>query len=156
MGEVAPRVVLRPTTDEDLPILFAHQADPVASRMAAFPSRDRDAFDAHWAKIRADASVINRTIVAEGVVVGVIASFDVDGERDVGYWIDRAAWGRGIATAALAAFLEHDRARPLHARVAAHNLGSRRVLEKCGFLVVDRVAPSEGDDVEELVLRLEG
>lgn len=81
--------------------------------MAAFPSRDRDAFMAHWAKIRADDSVIARTIVAGADVVGGISSFEAEGdERDVGYWIGRSWWRRGIATAALAAFLEVDVARP--------------------------------------------
>src|SRR5207244_9942675 len=30
---------------------FEHQLDAEATRMAAFPSRDRDAFMAHWARI---------------------------------------------------------------------------------------------------------
>jgi RimJ/RimL family protein N-acetyltransferase len=41
-----------------------------------------------------------------------------------------------------------DRSRPFHAHVASDNVGSRRVLEKCGF----RVSPAE---IEELVLRLD-
>jgi len=44
-------VTLREVTQEDLPIFFAHQLDAEATRMAAFPSRDRDAFMAHWARI---------------------------------------------------------------------------------------------------------
>jgi len=147
-------VTLRETIDEDLPILFRHQADPVASEMAAFPSRDEEAFFAHWDEIRADERVINRTILAGGSVVGGIASFVIDGERDVGYWIDRAEWGRGIASAALAAFLEVDATRPIFARVAAHNPRSRRVLEKAGFRLIDRVVADDG--VEELVFRLDG
>lgn len=41
-------------------------------------------------------------------------------------------WG-SVATRALAAFLRLVTERPLHAHVAQHNVGSRRVLEKCGF-----------------------
>ncbi|WP_242543571.1 hypothetical protein [Corallococcus sp. NCSPR001] len=41
-------VILRNVTDEDLPIFFEHQRDEVALRMAAFPSRERDAFLTHW------------------------------------------------------------------------------------------------------------
>ena len=45
-----------------------------------------------------------------------------------------ATWGRGVATRALAAFLgEAETTRPLFAGVVAHNAGSMRVLEKCGF-----------------------
>jgi RimJ/RimL family protein N-acetyltransferase len=151
----APAVSLRETTDEDLPILFRHQADPVASQMAAFPSRDEEAFFAHWARLRANETNTTRTVVADGVVVGGIGSFFVEGERDIGYWIDRAEWGKGIASAALAAYLDVDRTRPISARVAAHNAGSRRVLEKCGFRLVDRVPASDTGDVEELVFRLD-
>ncbi|MEZ5093993.1 GNAT family N-acetyltransferase [Nocardioides sp.] len=45
-------------------------------------------------------------------------------------------WGRGIASAALRAFLEIETTRPLCGRVAAHNLGSARVLERAGFVRV--------------------
>jgi RimJ/RimL family protein N-acetyltransferase len=51
----------------------------------------------------------------------------------VGYWLGKAYWGRGIASSALALFLDDERHRPLLATVAAHNVGSRRVLEKAGF-----------------------
>ena len=67
-------------------------------------------------------------------VVGNIGSWTQEERRLIGYWIGHEYWGRGIATAALAEFLGHDRARPLHALVAAHNIGSIRVLEKCGFV----------------------
>jgi hypothetical protein len=42
-------LTLRPTTLEDLPILFEHQADSIGAQMAAFASRDWDAFVAHEA-----------------------------------------------------------------------------------------------------------
>src|SRR4029077_2832758 len=44
-------VTLREVTQEDLPIFFEHQLDAEATRMAAFPSRDHEAFMAHWARI---------------------------------------------------------------------------------------------------------
>jgi hypothetical protein len=44
-------VTLREVTQEDLPIFFELLVDADATRMAAFPSRDRDAFMAHWARI---------------------------------------------------------------------------------------------------------
>ena len=74
------------------------------------------------------------------------------------YWIGRSHWGKGIATAALEALLAIDRSRPFHARVAADNVASRRVLEKCGFRVVgtDRgVAEARSAEIDELVLRLD-
>ena len=47
--------------------------------MAAFPARDRDQFAAHWAKIRADDTVV-RTIVADGMVAGNIVSWQENGQ----------------------------------------------------------------------------
>lgn len=134
-GTETGRVRLREVTAEDLPILFEHQRDPVAVAMAAFPGREWEAFQAHWTRILADATTINRTILYDGQVVGSLGSWEQDGERDLGYWLDRAYWGRGIATQALTLFLRQIPTRPLYARVAQHNIGSRRVLEKCGFTV---------------------
>ena len=103
--------------------------------MADFPSRDRDAFMAHWAKLMADEAVTKRVILFADQVVGNIASFDRDGQREVGYWIDREHWGMGIATRALAEFLQIETKRPLYACVAKHNIASARVLQKCGFTI---------------------
>jgi RimJ/RimL family protein N-acetyltransferase len=144
-------VALRETIDADLGMLFEFQADPEASAMAAFPSRDLPAFLERQARIKAGPSAITRTIVAAGGVVGSIGSWEVEGERDVGFWIGRDHWGNGYATAALRAFLDVDLHRPLHAHVVDHNIGSRRVLEKCGF-VLDHSAQEE--DVLEHVLVL--
>jgi homocysteine S-methyltransferase len=127
-------VELREVMRDDLPILFEHQRDPQANAMAGFPPRDRQAFDAHWARIMADPAVTMRTILAGGEVAGNVQSWDHNGKRLVGYWIGRELWGRGIATAALAQFLRVDEFRPLHTEVASTNKGSLRVLEKCGFL----------------------
>jgi RimJ/RimL family protein N-acetyltransferase len=148
-------IELRDVTQEDLPALFAFQADPEASAMAAFPSRDRETFMAHQAEIARDPANIQKTILLDGVVVGDIASFDRMGEREVGYWLGREHWGKGIATEALRAFLDVDPHRPLTARVANHNAASLRVLEKVGFTVVDEDDLPEplGDGVEETVFR---
>jgi RimJ/RimL family protein N-acetyltransferase len=129
-------LVLREVEDADLPMLYAHQADPVGAEMAAFPSRDAEAFLLHWAKIRVDPANTTRTIVVDGEVVGNVASFIIEGNREVGYWIGREHWGRGYATAALTAFLAIDERRPLYAACAEHNVGSARVLEHCGFTYV--------------------
>lgn len=144
-------VELRDTVEDDLPILFRHQADPEASAMAAFPSRDWEAFVAHQAKIAAGPDMLQQTILVDGDVAGDIGSWQADADRNVGYWIGRSFWGRGVATAALRAFLELETTRPLTAYVAAHNLGSRRVLEKCGF---EMVREQHVDGVDEIVASL--
>ena len=152
---------LREVRDEDLPELFEQWADPVAARMAAFTSpdhMDRDAFERRWSRLRADETIINRVIVADGEVAGSIGSWGEPGEREITYWIGRSYWGRGIATDAVHLFLAVDSSRPLNARVAHDNLASLRVLEKCGFHVTgtDRgFAHARSAEIEETLLRLE-
>jgi RimJ/RimL family protein N-acetyltransferase len=124
---------LRDVLASDLPVFFEQQMDPVANQLAAFPARDREKFMAHWAKILADEQVVTQTILFNGQVAGNVVSFEMSGKREVGYWLGREFWGRGIATRALAAFLELVKIRPMYAHVAKHNHASRRVLEKCGF-----------------------
>jgi RimJ/RimL family protein N-acetyltransferase len=152
-------VRIRDVRDDDLPVFFEQQLDPEATRMAAFPSRERDAFMAHWAKIRADDMAIQQTVTAGGQVAGNVLSWEQDGRRLVGYWIGRRYWGRGVATRALSLLLGTVSSRPIHAEVATHNVGSIRVLEKCGFRpVVTHHGPhvTVGEDgIEEVLLILE-
>lgn len=41
-------ILLRPTVETDLPILFQQQIDPQAVAMSAYPSKDRGEFMRHW------------------------------------------------------------------------------------------------------------
>lgn len=154
------RVALRAVVDADLPLFFEHERSPTARWMAAFIGKDpndRAAFDAQWAKIRGTPTILSRTIECAGRVVGHIASFNRGAAREVTYWIAEEEWGKGIATAALARFLGDETARPLAARIAADNVASRRVLEKCGFVVSGRergFAESRDAEIDELVLTL--
>jgi RimJ/RimL family protein N-acetyltransferase len=151
-------VFLRDVTESDLPIFFEQQLDPDATEMAAFPSRDREAFMTHWAKIMVDDSVILKTVLFNEHVAGNMVSFEMSGKREVGYWIGKEYWGKGLATKALAAFLDHVKTRPLYAHVAKPNIGSRRVLEKCGFTIVGEAKgfpDARGEEVEEFILELE-
>lgn len=149
-------VRLRNVEPSDLPVFYEHQLDADATRMAAFPARDRAAFDAHWAtNIFGNPAAITQTILVDGTVAGNIGSWPQDGVRLVGYWIGKEYWGRGVATCALAAFLHLVTERPLYAHVVTHNLGSIRVLEKCGFAHErEERAEVAGNDVAEFVFIL--
>jgi RimJ/RimL family protein N-acetyltransferase len=153
-------VTLRAVADDDAGAIFAMMRDPEAVRMAAFTAADpgdRDAFDAHLSRLRSSASVSIRTVEADGAFAGTVAAFTLGGEREVTYWIRRELWNRGIATAALRLLVAAEPVRPLHARVAADNIGSRRVLDRAGFVETGREVsypPRAGAPVEELVLRL--
>ena len=150
-------VRIRDVTEGDLPIFFEQQRDPVANQMAAFPARDRDAFTAHWTKVLGDETNTIKTILADGRVVGNVVSWEHSGERLVGFWIGREYWGMGIATKALSEFLRHVKSRPLYAWVAKHNVGSIRVLEKCGFTISTEDKGSSdvpGEKVAEVLMKL--
>jgi RimJ/RimL family protein N-acetyltransferase len=153
-------VHLRDVVEADLPVFFAQQSEPEANRMAAFPARDWDSFNAHWASnVLGDASVIKKTIVFDGEVAGNVVSFERGGARLVGYWVGREHWGRGVATRALSEFLGQIEERPLYAHVAKTNPASIRVLQKCGFAFVGEqsASPAAGDDdVDELIFELRG
>jgi RimJ/RimL family protein N-acetyltransferase len=155
------QLVLRAVEDRDIDMLFEHSNDPEAKWMAAFTSPaadDRSTFEQRWARLRSDASTTNRIIEIDGRVVGTIASFDLDGEREITYWIGREDWGRGIATRALQEFVQLETTRPLYARAASDNAASIRVLTKCGFLIVGAgrgFAYGRGEETDEVVLRLD-
>ena len=161
MREGSGQLVLREIEDRDIGVLFEHSTDPDAIRMAAFTSPeadDRPSFDRRWARLRSDVTTTNRVIEIDGRVVGHIASFDLEGHREVTYWIGREDWGRGIATRALQEFLQLETTRPLYAGAASDNAGSIRVLTKCGFLIVGEgrgFAHGRGEETDEVVLRLD-
>jgi RimJ/RimL family protein N-acetyltransferase len=147
-------VRLRDVEPNDLPVFYEQQLDPDATRMAVFPARDRASFDAHWERnILGNPDAIAQTILVDDEVAGNIGSWSQESIRLVGYWICKEYWGRGVATRALTAFLHHVTERPLHAHVVEHNVGSIRVLEKCGF-TVERKIEAAGDGVVELELVL--
>jgi hypothetical protein len=138
-------VRLRPVEPRDLPRMFELQLDPESNRMAVTNPRTAEVFNPHWAKSLADPRCIARVIVIGDAVVGYISCFPMDGQDHVGYWIDRAYWGKGIASRALNLLLTAVTTRPLFAAAATGNGASLRILQKCGF-VVERVQHSPASD----------
>ncbi len=133
--------------------------DPESVWMAAFTpddSDDRSAFEAHMATVRSSPGVTMRAVTCDNDLVGSIAAFVLDGRTEVTYWIDRAVWGRGIASRALELLLDLVPVRPLYARAASDNAGSLRVLQKSGFKVIgteNSFAPGRNSNIEETILR---
>jgi RimJ/RimL family protein N-acetyltransferase len=151
------RVQLRDVEAADLPTLFQQQLDPDANRMAVANPRDLAAFNAHWAKILGDPSIVAKAILVDEILVGQISCFKLEGLDSVGYWIGKKYWGRGIATRALALLLELVPVRPLHARAARQNIASISVLERCGFKVMGyQISPASDrfPECEEAMLLL--
>lgn len=148
-------MLLREVEPGDLLTFYEHQRDPVAWQMAAFTPRELEPFLLHWrTKIVGQPEVLARTVVVDGVVCGYVSSYSAEGRRLIAYWLARECWGRGLASRALAEFLAGvELARPLDAFVAVGNVGSRRVLEKCGFAVVPGSQTVGEDGIEEVRYR---
>ena len=127
----------------------------------AFTSKDpsdRDAFDAHWDRIRQSETVWIQTILLDQQIVGNILSFLMEDQTEIGYWIDRQCWGKGIATQALKMFLSLQSTRPIYAHVVHDNAASMKVLERCGFNLIGKernFSNAREEEVEEHVYRLD-
>jgi len=136
-------ITLRTLTDSDLDSLFVWESDPRAVQMAAFtranPS-DRSEFDAHYERVRNDPSATLLAIDDDAEFVGTVASFTMEGEREVSYWIDPARWGQGLASRALRAFLAIEPTRPIYGRMAHHETA---------------FAPGVGAEIVEGIYRLD-
>jgi len=155
-------ITIREVAPSDLQNFYEHQLDPEAIRMAAFVSgrdpEDKAVFDAHWNKILNSPQNITRTIVVEGQVAGYIACFPNEGNMEVTCWLGRELWGKGIATRALQRMLHLVDDRPIVGRTASDNIGSIRVLQKCGFKIIGNdkgFANGRGEETEESILRLD-
>jgi len=151
---------LRPTTIDDLVTLFQFQLDKEGGYMAAFmpaDPTDKAAYISKYTKLLADPSINNQTIILEGIIVGSVARFVMQGDVEITYWIDRKYWGKGIATSALNKFLLLETERPIYGRVVFDNIGSQKVMEKCGFKKIGTdvgYANARQREVEELIFKL--
>ena len=131
---MADEVRLRDVEQDDLEVFLEHEHDPEAVRRSKFAPRDRQAFLTHWAtKVLGDPTVLVQTVTVDGAPAGKIVSWWDQDRRYVGYWFGRPFWGRGIATKALALFLQQEQTRPLYADPYTGNIGSVRLLEHFGF-----------------------
>jgi RimJ/RimL family protein N-acetyltransferase len=161
-GAGSAGIALRSLAEGDADRIFEMMRDAESVQMAAFTvddPADRVAFDAWIARVAANPEIVHRVITLNGALVGTIASFVTEGNTEVTYWIDRSVWGRGVASQALRLLLTEVRVRPIHARVAADNAASLRVLQKAGFLPVGTersFAAGRGEEIEEVILRKDG
>lgn len=156
-------VRLRPAVEADIPVHFAQQRNREVAQMIGFGPEDPDdwqGFESKWRRILANPDIWIRTVLWENEVAGHVVSFVSASEfREVGYLIAREHWGKGIASAAMRAFLMEFPQRPLHGCTASDNAGSIALLTKCGFTHVSSrmvYARFRRCEIEQLVFRLEG
>lgn len=153
-------IILTKTVKDDLNTFFQFQLDEEANHLAAFTAKDpndKNAYLEKYGKHLADPTINMRTILVDGVVVGSIAKFVMHNDAGITYWIDRKFWGQGIATKALNDFLKIEQARPIYGHTAFDNLGSQKVLEKCGFVKIGSdkgFANARQAEIEEFIYKL--
>lgn len=153
-------VTLRKTEPADLEQLFLFQLDREACYLAAFMAKDhadKEAYIAKHTPFLSDPAKTTRTILVNGIIAGSVSKFIMQGDAEITYWIDKKYWGQGIATIALTEFLKIETTRPIYGRTAFDNIGSQRVLEKCGFVKIgtDRGFANERQaEIEEYIFIL--
>ena len=128
-------ISLRPVQLKDVPWMYEVHLDPESNQLAGTIPRTREAFESHWATVLENPRITPRIILADETPVGFLSRFLIGEQDHVGYWLDRAYWGQGIASVALRLLLEEVLDRPLHATVATNNLASIRILQKSGFVL---------------------
>lgn len=154
------QIQLRQTQKNDLEILFQFQLDKDAIYLAAFTPKDptdKAAYLEKYTKHLNDATINMQTILVDETIVGSLAKFEMEGDTEITYWIDKNFWGGGIATAALKKFLTIESTRPIFGRVAFDNFGSQKVLEKCGFVRTGKdkgFANARQAEIEEFIYKL--
>ena len=154
------KIELNDTNISDLETLFKFQTDAEANYLAAFTQKDptdKDAYIEKYKKLLSDETVNNKTIFFNNEIVGSIAKFEIEGEAEITYWISKDFWGKGIASKSLIQFLEIEKARPIYGRSAFDNIGSQKVLEKCGFTKIGTdkgFANARGKEIEEFIYKL--
>jgi [ribosomal protein S5]-alanine N-acetyltransferase len=155
------QIQLRKSVIADLEFFFTFQLDPEANYLAAFTSKDpgdKTAYLQKYTKHLNDPTINNQTIIVKNIIAGSIAKFEMRGEAELTYWIDKKYWGRGIATKALTEFLKIENTRPIFGRTAFDNIGSQKVLEKCGFIKISQdkgFANARQAEIEEFIYRLD-
>lgn len=153
-------ITLAKTEKDDLLAFFQFQLDQEARYLAAFTPKDpndKAAYMEKYTKFLTDPTINMRTIIIDKVIAGSIAKFEMEGEAEITYWIDKKFWGKGVATKALEDFLIIENTRPISGRVAFDNFGSQKVLEKCGFVKIGKdkgFANARQAEIEEFIYKL--
>jgi len=162
-----PRLLLRPGFPEDAPALATAMSDAAIARNLAvvpwpYSLRDAEAFLASPRDpILPSLLIFERGAGAPQLVGSCGLGRRPSGAVEMGYWIARSHWGRGLATEACTALIDIARTLGLARLEASHfidNPASARVLEKLGFESTGLIAPrrncARGADVPARLMRL--
>ena len=139
------RLALREFVPGDYDAVYAYASDPRVTRHMLYGPRDP--MDTHDYLRRVlgyqknDPRLVWELAVEQRSDHALIGACDITilkaGEGDLGYMLRHASWGKGYATEAVRALIDHAftdlDCESLQASARVTNPASRRVLEKCGF-----------------------
>jgi len=156
------RLTLRPSSVADADRAFEIQSDWAVTRMlrmASFPpapEATREWFAEHEREWLA-GEAYRFAVDIGGRMAGLVDIDEIaDGKGDLGYWFERAAWGRGYAFEAAQALVRFAFADAglsmLKSGHASDNPTSGRVLTKLGFVAIDiveRFSRPRGENIRQ-------
>jgi RimJ/RimL family protein N-acetyltransferase len=141
----AGRIILRPFAEEDIPWVYAVSLDPAVQKYLELPRPYRLEHSEHFVQEMAIAAWGRRERAefvveqaGDGIPLGRVGlGLDRLGGAQIGYWMDPAARGRGVATEAVRALcgwaFDALGLGLIEWRAEVGNVASRRVAEKAGF-----------------------
>lgn len=133
-------IALRTPAEEDVEFLQRNMNDPRVRRPIGSVGPVSESDEEEWIE-NANEDGVSLLVCVDGEPVGTIGLSDVMdtwGCAEIGYWLTPDAWGEGYATEATALLVEYGFDQRRRNKIVAHafdfNAGSRRVLEKVGFV----------------------
>ena len=164
------RIMLRPWRESDAKALFKYASDPELGPRAGWPPHKsveeslmviRTLFcgEGMWAVVWKETG---EPIGCVGYLPSTSSNLKIETDQaEVGYWIARPYWGKGICTEALGLVMDHCFGEKgfstLWGTYFPSNPASGRVMEKCGFTDTGRetICPNleVGSDQPVRVLR---
>lgn len=139
------RLLMRPITRGDLPVLLRFRADPEVSRYLGGPEMSTPEFVAKRLEFYLDCHARHGFGMCallgkeDGEMIGWsgIQPLEDSGQIEVGYGFDRPHWGKGYATEVAAAWLRYGFEQADLGRIVAvaspENTASWRIMEKLGM-----------------------
>lgn len=166
------RLILRPWRESDAESLFKYASDPEVGPRAGWPPHKsveesleiiKNVFSCEgmWA---VELKGSSEAIGCVGYLPAAGSNLDIDDDQcEVGYWIARPYWNKGICSEALAAVVDYcfnvKGFTVLWGDYFPENPASGKVMEKCGFVDTGRqtLCPTleVGSDKPVKIMRLD-
>lgn len=136
------RLTLRRATWDDLEAMHRLFSDPAVMHFWSRPEHDTLEETRHWLRdlVEPEPDSLDFLIEKDGQVIGKAGAWRLP---EVGYLLDPAHWGQGLAQEAMEGVIAHvQRTRPelthLTAEVDPRNSASLRLLDRLGFVETGR------------------